>query len=112
MTKCPVCGSDSVTESYGPQTLTEAGINGEDLIVTVPIGHCVNCEFEWTDYRAEGIRDEATLPMRQHKGEAVMRTTTKYSRTTRLAIVIGGSVASWAIVIALAIEFGVVPFTW
>lgn len=109
---CPVCGSGSVSEANGPQTLREAGINGEDLVVTVPVGRCKDCKFEWTDYRAEGIRDEATLPMRQHRGEAVMRTTTKYSRRTRMAIVIGGSVATWAIVIALAIEFGVVPFTW
>lgn len=65
--KCPLCGSNSTNETNGPQILPEAGVNGEDLIVTVPIGHCEDCKFEWTDHRSEKIRDEATLPMRMMK---------------------------------------------
>jgi len=66
MKKCPVCGSEHLTEKEEPQSFQyDVDEDAVMINVIVPVMTCGDCEFSYTDYRAEKIRDDATLPYRQ-----------------------------------------------
>lgn len=54
--RCPNCDSYSVVER---QQMDEF-LHGRELVrVLVPMMLCTGCGQQWTDYRAEDIREEA-----------------------------------------------------
>lgn len=60
---CPMCGVDDIKETIEEETVElghpeYGGIIGNE-VVQVPVSRCVVCKFQWTDYRAEEIRDAA-----------------------------------------------------
>ncbi len=59
---CPNCGSIRVTETIISHTF-QYGIEPYvvNVPVTEPVLHCMECSQEWTDYRGEDARSEATI---------------------------------------------------
>lgn len=62
---CPNCGSSLVDERDEVDSFAYGvGEPVATITVTIPVMHCRECKEAWTDYRAEEIRDSATLPYR------------------------------------------------
>lgn len=64
---CPRCGSKKVSEQnqhkiihYGDWGQVYNGPRAE-IPVIVPVGVCLDCKLQWTDYRSEEIIDAAVL---------------------------------------------------
>lgn len=56
--QCPVCSGIHVTESEKLETFLY-GENHEEIQVLLPVSRCSSCNFEFTDDRAEALRQEA-----------------------------------------------------
>lgn len=56
--KCPECGCPVVTTTWETQ-IVPYGSEGEEISCTVPVRHCKACSYEWLDYEAEEIHDQA-----------------------------------------------------
>jgi putative zinc finger/helix-turn-helix YgiT family protein len=56
---CPVCGSSELAESLKEQTFPAGSEGAGEVSALVPMMHCANCDFMFTDHRAEAIRHDA-----------------------------------------------------
>jgi putative zinc finger/helix-turn-helix YgiT family protein len=64
--ECPACHQHSiVTTSVDSKFVYGAGRNAVELSCTTPVQRCSQCDFEFTDQRAEEARD---LAVRRHLG--------------------------------------------
>ncbi|WP_133021508.1 hypothetical protein [Sphingomonas sp. PP-CE-1A-559] len=55
---CIMCGGDSFTESVESESFP-FGADEDIITVNVPVNTCVECDFSFTDFRAEEIRHDA-----------------------------------------------------
>ena len=58
LTQCPVCSKTDVTEFEQLENFFY-GDNREEILALLPVLKCSNCNFEFTDNRAEKLRREA-----------------------------------------------------
>ncbi len=57
---CSSCGSQDVSESIEEQKfIYDLGNDAAELCVSVPVYHCHDCDFFFTDHVAEGLRHKA-----------------------------------------------------
>jgi hypothetical protein len=55
--KCAMCGSENTREVIEREEWDIAYEGLPKMIASIPVTCCVDCEFEFTDERAEKIRD-------------------------------------------------------
>ena len=68
--KCPECGGSPITTEWKYEIVPYGygkPIKKAQVSVRVPVRHCWKCQFEWTDYAAEELRDEAVREARVNK---------------------------------------------
>ena len=59
-TACPLCGSAAITTSTHPHAFEYgSGDSAVELTVTVPVRRCDDCEFDYLDDVAEGMKHDA-----------------------------------------------------
>ena len=57
--KCPIC-EGHIIETREEETFIY-GIDEGEFTVIVPVMSCRHCEFSYTDYRGEEIKDQKSL---------------------------------------------------
>ena len=59
-TACPLCGGERITTSTHPHAFEYgSGDSAVELTVTVPVRRCDDCEFDYLDEVAEGMKHDA-----------------------------------------------------
>ena len=59
-TACPLCGGEGITTSTHPHAFEYgSGDTAVELTVNVPVRRCDDCEFEYLDEVAEGMKHDA-----------------------------------------------------
>ena len=56
MNQCPICDAEKIIEinKFGPVEYRRTSTSPvESVNVEVPVFHCTNCGYEYTDWRAE-----------------------------------------------------------
>lgn len=61
MIDCEVCGCGNATETLEDTVLETPS---DTIAITIPVISCPDCELQYTDYRAEEIREKALLTIR------------------------------------------------
>ena len=62
--KCPECGGSPVTTTWKYQKVPYDYPDTKEVDVHVPVRQCWKCLFEWTDWVADELRDEAVREAR------------------------------------------------